>query len=369
LDMNSMSKYTTGDYSSHLNIKSIGGGTNLNVSSFTALSAGYADWVQSLSDEDNHCITDVADGGLVPVWYYIPTEYSEAIEILQNYFAQQAGNISDALAAKMRYEDLGDIENFAGGYGTKESPYLIQTVEHFKNINKNLSAHYKLMNDIDLGNNWTPIGQYYWRELTSPSDQFKGYLDGNGKTITYGISRNSFETDKTYSFGLFGSILNATIENLKVNANIILERTGNGTGSTCCYAGGIAGWAKNSTVKNCTVDGRIKQKESGDEGYGVIRSGGVVGKAYNTYFRGNVNRADIHSEGFNAYTGGIIGGYDKFADGTGGNSNSGSLFAECGGWIYGHEGADNIGINFSYKGCNPGKPTHNCNYRNENNNE
>lgn len=352
LDMNNMEDYTEGTYTSHLNIKAIGGGTNLNVSSFTALGAGYADWVESLSNEDNHCITDVADGGLVPVWYYIPAEYGTAIEVLQEYFAHQAASISDALSAKMRYEaeDLGDITNFAGGHGTKESPYLIQTAEQFKNINNDMSSYYKLMRDINLGNNWTPIGQHSWTELTSPSNQFKGHLDGNGKTVTYGISKTSFDNDKTYSFGLFGSILNATIENLKVNVNIVLEKTGSGTSSTGCYAGGVTGWAKNSTIKNCTVSGNIKQKNSGDEGYGVIRTGGIAGKAYNTYFRGNANKASLHSEGFNAFTGGIVGGYDKWATGSGGNSSTDSITATHGDWLYGHSASYAMGVLFSVHG-------------------
>ena len=352
LDMNNMDGYTAGDYTSHLNIKAIGGGTNLKVSSFAALSAGYAGWVESLGNEENHCITDVADGGLVPVWYYIPEEYDTAIEVLQEYFAQQASSISDTLSAKMRYEaeDLGDIKNFAGGHGTKESPYLITTAEHFKNIQNGLDKHYKLMSDISLGNEWTPIGDYCWTELSSPSKPFIGSLDGNGKTVTYGITKNSFDNSKTFAFGLFGSIMDATIENLNLKVNIVLEKTGSGTSSTCCYAGGVTGWAKNSIIKNCTVEGNIRQKESGDEGYGVIRTGGIAGKARNSYFRGNVNKASLHSEGFNAFTGGIVGGYDKYADGSGGNSNSGSISATHGAWLYGHSASDNMGVLFSVHG-------------------
>ena len=125
------------------------------------------------------------------------------------------------------------------------------------------------------------------------------------------------------------------------------------------------------------------QKDSGSEGYGVIRSGGIAGKAYNTYFKGNVNYANIHSEGFNVYAGGIVGGFDSLTTSNGQSSgNNGNPYekdgiklvsAECGGYIYGHEAAYKFGVCFSEKGCNKdcafNGATHDCNWIHENNNE
>lgn len=344
LDMNNMDAYTEGKYTSHLNIKSIGGGTNLKVSSFSALSVGYADWVESLSDEDNHCITDVADGGLVPVWYYIPAEYSEAIELLKNYFAQQAGSISDTLAAKMRYEDLGDITNFAGGYGTKESPYLIQTVEQLKNVNKYLDGHFKLMNDLNLGNNWTPIGQYSWNRDDAVTSAFCGTFDGNNKTITYSISKNAFESNSIcYAYGLFGSATNATIKNVKAVVDISMDSVGNKK-SAMNYVGGIVGRVSNSTISNCSVSGRIYCNSTTEDWGGVNaysgaqRAGGIAGYAVGTIFKGNSNSATVHSEGYQVFAGGICGGIDSWDGSTGNNgkANNQSIYATKGGWVYGY---------------------------------
>lgn len=42
------------------------------------------------------------------------------------------------------------------GSGTEESPYLIRTIEDLYQIESNITAHYKLANDID-GENFTKV--------------------------------------------------------------------------------------------------------------------------------------------------------------------------------------------------------------------
>lgn len=362
-----MKEFTSGEQTSHLHIEAIGGDEGaLNGLDFSTLAGSYSAWVASLSNVNKHRITDVADGGLVPVWDYMPEEYEEAKAILMEYFEQQAKEKADSLAAEMEADKIGDTVNFAGGHGTEESPYLISTAEHFRNINNGLNKHYKLMNDIDLGSIWTPIGQFYWTELGSPSNPFTGHFDGNEFEITYGIEHHSgWSNASTYSYGLFGTILDATIENLKVDVHIDLTKTG-GTASTGCYAGGIAGWAKNSRFENCTVSGSIVQDGSGDEDYGVIRTGGIVGKAYNTYFSGNLNKAYLWTKGFNAFTGGICGGHRNCVDG-GGNSNTGELTAKRHG--NGHEGIKDLFVPFDDVHFGTYNHPLGGHYLNENNNE
>ena len=48
----------------------------------------------------------------------------------------------------------------ASGNGTANNPYILTTADDINNIRKNLSAHYKLGNSIDLSgfSNFTPIG-------------------------------------------------------------------------------------------------------------------------------------------------------------------------------------------------------------------
>ena len=44
--------------------------------------------------------------------------------------------------------------SFAGGNGTLSDPYQISNVTQLQAINDNLSAHYELINDIDMSDAW-----------------------------------------------------------------------------------------------------------------------------------------------------------------------------------------------------------------------
>lgn len=89
------------------------------------------------------------------------------------------------------------------GSGTAEDPYIIRSVEHLKQINDNLSAYYKLGNNIDLaGVEWVPIG--------SDNTPFTGTFDGD----EFKISNLEFDNSVTDYVGLFGVIDNATIKNV-----------------------------------------------------------------------------------------------------------------------------------------------------------
>ncbi len=67
--------------------------------------------------------------------------------------------------------------DFAGGDGSPENPWQIETAAQLDAMRNNLTAHYELIGNIDLveepwSNGWEPIGQ-----------QFSGTLDGNGFAI------------------------------------------------------------------------------------------------------------------------------------------------------------------------------------------
>lgn len=66
---------------------------------------------------------------------------------------------------------------YNGDSGTATNPFIINNVSDLMDINKNMSAYYKLGRDIDLsGSDFVTIG--------SPSLGFSGYLDGNGCSIS-----------------------------------------------------------------------------------------------------------------------------------------------------------------------------------------
>ena len=94
-----------------------------------------------------------------------------------------------------------ETAEFAGGSGTEADPYLIATKEHLNNVRTHLSAHYKMINNIEFkdadfaksgafyngGAGWEPIG-------SSSSYSFSGSFNGNSyvvKNLHINISSSS----------------------------------------------------------------------------------------------------------------------------------------------------------------------------------
>jgi len=128
---------------------------------------------------------------------------------------------------------------FGGGAGTSASPYLIEDALDLNAVRNNTSAHYKMINYINLssyssGTGWTPI----------PS--FTGSLDGNGFGIT-----NLYINDTTAdNLALFVSLgTNAVVKNLILKVNI--------TGKS--YIAGIAARIVGGsvTISGITISGSI----------------------------------------------------------------------------------------------------------------
>lgn len=86
---------------------------------------------------------------------------------------------------------------FGGGEGTAASPYIIEDALDLDAIRNNLSAHYELKNDIDLG-----IDPFNTDEGWIPIRQFSGVFYGNGK-IVKNLFINRPEEDQV---GLFGEV-------------------------------------------------------------------------------------------------------------------------------------------------------------------
>lgn len=119
-----------------------------------------------------------------------------------------------------------------------------------ESIAQNPAGHYVLVSDIDLaGGDWTPI-------------PFSGTLDGAGHTIlnlhvtgTQGSRTTCDGNDKPYtsSFaGLFSELTGAQISDLNLlGAFVEIENSDN------AFAGLLAGYIEDSTVRNCSVSGRV----------------------------------------------------------------------------------------------------------------
>lgn len=144
---------------------------------------------------------------------------------------------------------------FNGGDGSYEQPYLISDKNQVLYIKNDLTAHYKLIDNISMDNvSISPIGT-----IETP---FTGVFDGNGYTISNFsiVSIKYDEKNKTLAptTGLFGTIgEKGTIQNLNLtNISVKSIVTNDGLypqmSNNIYYVGGIAGYNK-GIIKNCTI--------------------------------------------------------------------------------------------------------------------
>ena len=186
---------------------------------------------------------------------------------------------------------------FAGGNGTKSSPYKVSTFEQLKAIGKYNTCYFKQTANINAGGaRLSP--------LFTSKKPFKGHYNGNGKTISNLVLTTNKNSAEWYSLnGLFGEIHSkGVVSNLKLK-NITLSDTLFETNSDTTYMGAVAGTnygtitgikANNITVKNNDTN-RV--------------NGGICGGNYGTVKNCTVTnyRATQHQ----SIKGGGIAGYNK----------------------------------------------------------
>ncbi|MBW6516706.1 MAG: S8 family serine peptidase, partial [Candidatus Cloacimonetes bacterium] len=220
---------------------------------------------------------------------------------------------------------------FAGGLGTADDPWLIETAEHLNYVrnflgDENQDKHFKQIANICLedtiwyeGEGWIPIGNY--------NNRFRGSYDGNGHTINGLYINRPGALDQ----GLFGYTHGATIKNLGVTDIDITAYQ---------EAGGLVGMNDvGSTIENCYSTGHVSTSH--------LNSGGLVGaNMNNSIIRNSYSTANVIGNttvgglvGFNAASSNIINSYSEGV--VTGNSNIGGLV--------GHN--FNSGIDRSYSIC------------------
>ena len=160
------------------------------------------------------------------------------------------------------------------GSGTLADPYVITTAAELNAIRNDLSANYKLGNDIDLSdseydNAWNPIGTYI-PDTDDPSGEvpdliyaFTGVFDGDGHTIT-GLNI----PQGVACVGLFGVVANATVENLTIK---------DATVSGNVMTGAAIGYAYNSSLDHINLAGTNTITGTINEGAAPNMVAGLVG--------------------------------------------------------------------------------------------
>ena len=167
------------------------------------------------------------------------------------------------------YDSGGNV--LQSTHETTNDPYIITTPQQLNEIRNNLSASYRLANDIDLsayqsGEGWVPIGDW--------DNSFTGSLDGAGHKIT-GLK---IDSSRQLS-GLFGYCSDAALSNLTIESAYI---------SAYGYAGLLTGMAENTTISNChfTDCHLIGNAQSGE-----CMVGGVAGNVHGC----NVSECSVES--------------------------------------------------------------------------
>ncbi len=193
----------------------------------------------------------------VPNEGYAFVRWSDGVTTATRTDEDVASNIS----VTAEFEIDPDYTPFAGGDGSVENPYMIDSLSRLRIMSLYPSAHFVLTADIVLPE--VSAGNNNFAPLFSDEKPFLGTLDGAGHKIT---NLTVYNTETFYS-GLFsvigstGSVKNLTLENASAS----------GTN----YVGIIAGWSLGS-ITDCTVSGAVTHIAA--NGYKVF-VGGIAGRA------------------------------------------------------------------------------------------
>lgn len=169
-----------------------------------------------------------------------------------------------------------DISIFetADGIGTWWDPYKIRTKHDLNAIRNDLSACYKLVNNISFEqSDFAEGGSFYnngqgWKPIGSKVNAFTGVFDGNGFNIENLYINLSLNSDAY--IGLFG-YSKGEINNLGIIAtNYVIDASNKNA-----YIGGIVGYSE-SNISNCSVEGKINIESTSSIANEVI-AGGIVG--------------------------------------------------------------------------------------------
>lgn len=223
----------------------------------------------------------------------------------------------------------------------------IATKEEFLAISNNLSGKYLLISDLNLGDNYTPIGSYFWEHQIkddNPSKPFQGVFDGGGHTVSYKIliKEDYLNIKNDYAFGLFGTAKKAQFRNLTVTSSFATTGNVNKLQAREISVGGIVGFAQSSIFENCSTssESNIANTDADSARHeffsmfdrGATYAGGICGDARSCSFSSCHNYGKVFARGYSAYSGGITGNATVdcvFTD----CLNSGNVTSSHGGWL------------------------------------
>ena len=192
-----------------------------------------------------------------------------------------------------------------GGNGSVDDPYLISTKAQFLAISSNLSACYKQIADIDLGD----LGTLNDNKAII-TGTFSGTYDGDGHSISYSVKfvgKNQFS-----SYGLFEKV-SGTIKNLRITSSSAML-TGTAADMNVGLICGVL--LSNGVITDCHVTGNINSTVDPGGGSGSdagLIAGQSLGKI--KYSSGTGNVVGV------GYAGGLVGQLNDAWGHFGGDNN------------------------------------------------
>ncbi len=230
-------------------------------------------------------------------------------------YSENALNASDRFFGGANDDYTTGEDEFAGGSGTSDDPWLISTPEHLNNVRNYLGAshedkHFEQVNNINLdiypwneGSGWLPIG--------SQSSHFMGNYDGGGYSIEgLYINRQGTNNVGLWSYiGNEGKVYSIKLEDTDVsggaygvgtltgyNLGIISDAYATGSVSGGYRAGGLVGENNPGTVEN---SGATVDVIANDGRIGGLVGFNVQGTVYDSFAAGDVTGG--------WYVGGLVG--------------------------------------------------------------
>jgi|GEM_PF-89395 len=234
-----------------------------------------------------------------PTWYMRTVEEIKKRD--ENILLLDAPSFFELLRIYLNDESQSP---FAGGKGTEEDPYLIETPEQFDAMRAYKDKCFKLIADLDFTNyeyndkqGWWPLGE--WGGGDKDAARFSGTFDGDFHTV-----KNLKAERKAHDLSIFGVTDGAKIRNLIVEN---CEITGEGR------LGVVSGATFRSTLMRLAVINSNCYNTLSDHG---SQAGGITGPLFNSEL------SDCYSVGGSVYAKDGVGGIASFC-------HAGSRVAGC----------------------------------------
>lgn len=200
------------------------------------LTTGHTDTADNIKQLATNTLANVAtvdESGCITISSNCKNGTEFTVVVMDNYKGNPDYDVYDS--NRFIHFTVGTInDNFAGGVGTRERPYLIKNYDQLTRIKDDLSACYQLIANINCKD------EEAWETLGDQTSAFTGTIDGMGYTI-FDLSGETFIA---YNEG--------TIQNIFLSGWSISK--GSGT-RTNVRTGIVTGENKvNGKIINCHID-------------------------------------------------------------------------------------------------------------------